>query len=238
MVKAAVAAGAKGIVLAGVGDGNATKDMIDALSEARKQGLVDRAQQPRGLRPGPPQPRGGRRRAGVRGGDGSQPAEGARAAADGVDDDERREGDSAGVRGVPMRGHVEPRTANRQTELSPRTRTQPSDTADDDGDVVVRRRARARRRAAPCRPRPATGAASSRRAMWSSPSESVSPSVQSSTRSPGSNRSCCTSMPRRPSPCPSARVSTWRSGMARQLLRVDQAGVGQRLGGRVIAREL
>jgi L-asparaginase len=40
MVKAAVAAGAKGIVLAGVGDGNATKDMIDALSEARKQGLV------------------------------------------------------------------------------------------------------------------------------------------------------------------------------------------------------
>jgi len=40
MVRAAVAAGAKGIVLAGVGDGNATKDMIDALSEARKQGLV------------------------------------------------------------------------------------------------------------------------------------------------------------------------------------------------------
>jgi L-asparaginase len=40
MVKAAVAAGAKGIILAGVGDGNATKDMIDALSEARKQGLV------------------------------------------------------------------------------------------------------------------------------------------------------------------------------------------------------
>jgi L-asparaginase len=40
MVKAAMAAGAKGIVLAGVGDGNATKDLIDALSEARKGGLV------------------------------------------------------------------------------------------------------------------------------------------------------------------------------------------------------
>jgi L-asparaginase len=40
MVKAAVAAGAKGIVLAGVGDGNGTKDLIDALAAARKQGLV------------------------------------------------------------------------------------------------------------------------------------------------------------------------------------------------------
>jgi len=40
MVRAAMAAGAKGIVLAGVGDGNATKDMIDSLAEARRQGLV------------------------------------------------------------------------------------------------------------------------------------------------------------------------------------------------------
>jgi L-asparaginase len=40
MVKAAVAAGAKGIVLAGVGDGNATKDMIDALADAAKKGVV------------------------------------------------------------------------------------------------------------------------------------------------------------------------------------------------------
>ncbi len=39
-VKAAVAAGAKGIVLAGVGDGNATKEMIDALAEAAKAGVV------------------------------------------------------------------------------------------------------------------------------------------------------------------------------------------------------
>jgi L-asparaginase len=39
-VKAAVAAGAKGIVLAGVGDGNATKEMIDALTAAAKAGVV------------------------------------------------------------------------------------------------------------------------------------------------------------------------------------------------------
>ena len=40
LVQAAVAAGAKGIVLAGVGDGNATKDMIDALAAAAKKGVV------------------------------------------------------------------------------------------------------------------------------------------------------------------------------------------------------
>ena len=40
MVRAAVAAGAKGIVLAGVGDGNAAKDMIDALAEAARKGIV------------------------------------------------------------------------------------------------------------------------------------------------------------------------------------------------------
>ena len=39
-MKAAVAAGAKGIVLAGVGDGNATKEMIDALTDAAKAGVV------------------------------------------------------------------------------------------------------------------------------------------------------------------------------------------------------
>lgn len=39
-VEAAVAAGAKGIVLAGVGDGNATATMIDALSAAAKKGVV------------------------------------------------------------------------------------------------------------------------------------------------------------------------------------------------------
>jgi len=40
LVRAAMAAGAKGLVLAGVGDGNATKDMIDALADAAKKGIV------------------------------------------------------------------------------------------------------------------------------------------------------------------------------------------------------
>jgi L-asparaginase len=39
-VRAAVAAKAKGIVLAGVGDGNATKELIDALAHAAKSGVV------------------------------------------------------------------------------------------------------------------------------------------------------------------------------------------------------
>jgi L-asparaginase len=39
-VDAAVAAGAKGIVLAGVGDGNATQAMVDALAAAAKKGVV------------------------------------------------------------------------------------------------------------------------------------------------------------------------------------------------------
>jgi L-asparaginase len=39
-VDAAVAAGAQGIVLAGVGDGNATAPMIEALSAAAKKGVV------------------------------------------------------------------------------------------------------------------------------------------------------------------------------------------------------
>jgi L-asparaginase len=39
-VEAAVASGAKGIVLAGVGDGNATAPMIEALAAAAKKGVV------------------------------------------------------------------------------------------------------------------------------------------------------------------------------------------------------
>jgi L-asparaginase len=40
MVRAAMAAGAKGIVLAGVGDGNASREMIDALADAARKGIV------------------------------------------------------------------------------------------------------------------------------------------------------------------------------------------------------
>jgi L-asparaginase len=39
-VKAAIAAGAKGIVLAGVGDGNGTTDLMNALADAAKSGIV------------------------------------------------------------------------------------------------------------------------------------------------------------------------------------------------------
>lgn len=39
-IKAALAAGAKGIVVAGVGDGNMTKEALDSLEEAAKQGVV------------------------------------------------------------------------------------------------------------------------------------------------------------------------------------------------------
>jgi L-asparaginase len=40
LIEAAVAAGAKGIVLAGVGDGNASRSMVDALAAAAKSGIV------------------------------------------------------------------------------------------------------------------------------------------------------------------------------------------------------
>jgi len=39
-VQALTAAGAKGLVLAGVGDGNGTQALIDALSAASKKGVV------------------------------------------------------------------------------------------------------------------------------------------------------------------------------------------------------
>ena len=66
MVKAAVAAGAKGIVLAGVGDGNATTDMINALAEAAKSGVVVVRSIARRNRDRPPEHRAERRQARVR----------------------------------------------------------------------------------------------------------------------------------------------------------------------------
>ena len=79
-VKAAVAAGAKGIVLAGVGDGNGTTDLVNALAEAAKEGVVVvRARA--WARHRAPQHRAGRRQARLRRRDGHEPAEGARPAA-------------------------------------------------------------------------------------------------------------------------------------------------------------
>ena len=40
LIDAAVKAGAKGIVVAGVGNGNMTAEALQALSDARKQGVV------------------------------------------------------------------------------------------------------------------------------------------------------------------------------------------------------
>jgi L-asparaginase len=40
MINAAAAAGAKGIVIAGVGNGNMTKDALDALAAQAKKGIV------------------------------------------------------------------------------------------------------------------------------------------------------------------------------------------------------
>ena len=62
-----VAAGAKGIVHAGVGDGSIAEPGQAALIEARQEGRHHRAQQPRRLRHRGPQRRGERRRAGLRG---------------------------------------------------------------------------------------------------------------------------------------------------------------------------
>ena len=40
LIDAAVKAGAKGIVIAGVGNGNMTSEALEALAEARKKGVV------------------------------------------------------------------------------------------------------------------------------------------------------------------------------------------------------
>jgi L-asparaginase len=40
LINAAVAAGAKGLVIAGVGNGNMTKPALDALAEVAKKGVV------------------------------------------------------------------------------------------------------------------------------------------------------------------------------------------------------
>jgi L-asparaginase len=72
--------GAKGIVLAGVGDGNSSKAVIDALSAAARKGTVVRSLEPRGLGFHGAQRRGQRRRARLRRRAGPQPAQGPRAA--------------------------------------------------------------------------------------------------------------------------------------------------------------
>ncbi len=57
--------GVKGIVLAGVGDGNSTDAVIAALSEAAKKGVVGGARHAHRQRPGRAQRRSGRRQTGL-----------------------------------------------------------------------------------------------------------------------------------------------------------------------------
>jgi L-asparaginase len=84
-VEAAVAAGAKGIVLAGVGDGNGTDPLIQALAAAAQ--LAGRH------RDGGPQRRARRRQARLRGRHGAEPIQGARTSTDGAHEDEGRRPD-------------------------------------------------------------------------------------------------------------------------------------------------
>ena len=55
LIDAAVAAGAKGVVIAGVGNGNMTKPALDALAAQAKKGVVCVRSYARGHRPGRPQ---------------------------------------------------------------------------------------------------------------------------------------------------------------------------------------
>ena len=68
--------GVKGIVLAGVGDGNSTDAVIAALAEAAKKGVVVVRCHAHRQRPGRAQRRSGRRQAGFHRLDGIEPAEG------------------------------------------------------------------------------------------------------------------------------------------------------------------
>ena len=65
LIDAAAANGAKGIVIAGVGNGNMNKASLEAAAASGEEGRGRRAQQPRGHRERRPQRGGQRRRAGL-----------------------------------------------------------------------------------------------------------------------------------------------------------------------------
>ena len=109
LIDAAVANGAKGIVVAGVGDGNMTHAALDALAKAAKNGVVvvRSTRLPTGL--GAAQQRGERRQDGLRRLGRAQPGQVARAAAAGADEDEGPGADPEDVRRVLRLGKAEPR---------------------------------------------------------------------------------------------------------------------------------
>ena len=77
LIDAAVASGAKGIVIAGVGNGNMNKASLVRRRQCREEGRRRRAQLARGDGHRRPQRRGQRRRAGLRRVGRAEPAEGA-----------------------------------------------------------------------------------------------------------------------------------------------------------------
>ena len=79
LIDAAVTNGAKGLVIAGVGDGNLTAPALEAVKRGHRQGHRGRAVVARRRRHHPPQHRGQRRQDRDRRIDGAQPGQGARA---------------------------------------------------------------------------------------------------------------------------------------------------------------
>ena len=75
LIDAAVAAGAKGIVIAGVGNGNLTATAVNALAAQAKKGIVCVRVVARDHRTGRPERRARRRQAWIRGVAGQEPAE-------------------------------------------------------------------------------------------------------------------------------------------------------------------
>ncbi len=111
LIDAAAAAGAKGIVIAGVGNGNLTDPAVKTLAKSRQERHRVRAFLARDDGRHRPQRGARRRQAGIRGGDGTQPAEGPGAAAAGAAEVAQQRGSAAPVRRVlrvfrrtPIRG--------------------------------------------------------------------------------------------------------------------------------------
>ena len=98
LIDAAAATGAKGVIIAGVGNGNMTKPALEALCGRGEEGRGVRAFLARHDGPGGPERRGGRRQDGHSGIVRAQPAEVARAAAPGAAEDLGPEVDPALLR--------------------------------------------------------------------------------------------------------------------------------------------
>ena len=102
LIDAAVAAGAKGVVVAGVGNGNLTSPGRQGARRAVQEGRRLRPLDARGHRPRGPQRRTRRRCTRLRGVDGTESSEVEGPPASGADQDEGSQGDSAVFHSGPM----------------------------------------------------------------------------------------------------------------------------------------